>query len=64
MSEPYQERVILERKELAEKTNKLVAFLFGVTFNSLDAMEQARLLKQYACMQFYLGILDERIAAF
>ena len=62
--QPHQERVVIERAELYEKTVKLGTFLFGSVFNSLNLEEQTRLLKQYAFMKLYLEVLDQRIAAF
>jgi hypothetical protein len=62
--QPHQERVVTERAELADKTEKLGTFLFGNIFNSLVPEERTRLLKQYAFMKAYLEILTERIAAF
>ena len=60
---PYQQRVITERSELLDKTEKLGVFLSGTIFNSVALDEQSRLIKQYAFMKLYLEILDERIAA-
>jgi hypothetical protein len=64
MMPPHQERVIVERQELAEKTEKLRVFLDGKIFATLDPAEQGRLARQHVCMKVYLEILDERIAAF
>lgn len=60
----HQKRVLGERAELFDKTEKLNRFLFGIVFNSLGAEEQTRLVKQHAYMKLYLEMLDERIAAF
>lgn len=62
--QPHQERVIEERAQLVDKVDKLDAFLFGKTFNSLAEVEQLRLLKQLAYMKMYLNVLGERIAEF
>jgi hypothetical protein len=65
--EPYQERVVAEKKELDEKLAKLKAFCFddgNKTFNTLSSEERNRLERQFDAMQVYAGILDERIAAF
>jgi hypothetical protein len=61
---PHQERVIQERKELAEKRDKLNTFLTGDTFKTLDEAEQKRLIVQCGWMNGYLDTLDERIACF
>jgi hypothetical protein len=61
---PHQERVIREREELAEKTEKLRAFIRGQVFPTLRVKEQAWLNAQHGFMSLYLAILDERIADF
>lgn len=67
MLQPYQERVVAEKKELDEKIVKLHAFCFGSDtkiFASLDPMERDRLEDQYTAMKKYSDILGQRIAAF
>lgn len=61
--EAYQERVIEEEKQLAERTEKLSLFLFGPGLR-IDAFEQGRLRRQLVAMQQYLAVLRERIEAF
>ncbi len=61
---PHQERVVSERAELSDKLTKLATFLDGEIFHGLDYKEQTRLFKQRVVMEWYLSILDERIAAF
>ncbi len=61
---PHQERVVTEQKELAEKLEKLTAFIFTPTFAALSAPEQERLNRQYGIMEQYVKVLGERIAAF
>jgi len=61
---PYQERVVEERDQLAERTHKLHTFLGGVLFDDLPGEEKVRLRRQHIIMRAYLEILDERIAAF
>ena len=64
--EPYQERVVVEKKELDEKLAKLENFIFrsgGKWFDVPDA-ERLRMVKQYGHMSDYSRILGERIAAF
>jgi hypothetical protein len=61
---PHQQRVIDEREQLAEKCDKLKVFLWGAIFNSLPTEERSRLIQQLGFMLAYLGILDQRIAAF
>lgn len=65
--EPYQQRVISERKELDDRLNKLTTFLTTVMVAPAEKgreEEQDLLLKQAAAMITYLGILDERIKLF
>ena len=65
--QPYQERVVVEKKELDEKLAKLKEFCFGSNtkiFGSLDPQERDRLEDQYTVMKRYSNILGERIANF
>lgn len=55
------ERLKSERKELSEKTEKLMSFLTSEKFNELDSVNKMLLEQQESCMQRYLKILDERI---
>lgn len=60
----HQERVVQEKAELSDKTQKLEAFLGGSIYASLPAAEQSRLSRQYLIMQLYEQVLSERIANF
>ena len=60
----FQERVIAERKELAEKCEKLNNFIPGPVFKTLPIDEQVRLRMQLIVMLNYGTILAERIAEF
>jgi len=76
--QPFQQRVIEEKKELDQKIDRLVAFTKGLTaqsdrvdgvsvcsiFHRLPPDEQLRLARQLDAMQNYSGILAERIAHF
>lgn len=62
--EPYQERVVEEKKELALKIDKLANFMNGPGFNQVLQMEQHRMRVQHAAMMTYLLALAARIAAF
>lgn len=61
--EPYQERVIEERKELEERLIKLVAFIESAMFYDLQSDEKLRLQRQRDAMRLYLYILNERVKA-
>ena len=61
---PYQERVVIEKKELDEKLEKLEAFFQTETFEKLDDQEKWRLAKQRTAMGQYSMVLSERINAF
>lgn len=62
--EPQQERVVKERDELLDKTEKLAVFIErSVIHKSLPEEEQSRLSRQLGVMKLYLAILDERIEA-
>jgi crAss001_48 related protein len=62
--EPYQERVIEEKKELDEKIEKLAAFIESDAFISVSTREKVRLHRQEVLMQLYSKVLADRIEAF
>ncbi len=67
--EPWQVRVIEEKKELDEKLKRLVAFRGGrlersPAFLHLDKDERCRLTRQMLIMQDYSDVLEDRIAVF
>jgi len=61
----WQERVILEKKELDEKLIKLLAFILSQDFLHIYISKQKGLLKeQYNTMMEYSEILRDRISGF
>jgi hypothetical protein len=62
--QPHQERVILEKRELDDKLNKLAAFLQGGIFAALAAEDRELLKQQAHHMKEYSVILAKRIANF
>lgn len=60
---PWQERVIEERRELAEKIVKLAAFLESQPPH-VDGVDLELLARQRQAMHEYLATLDCRIARF
>lgn len=62
--QPYQLRVIAERKELDERLAKLIEFLPSPACLALDFEERCRLSRQSRIMAEYSQILGERIRAF
>ncbi len=62
--EPYQERVVAEKKELDERLSKLDAFGRTDFFGKLPPDEQGRLNRQHSIMESYSAVLGERISAF
>ena len=60
----FQQRVVAEKAELAEKVMKLGDFLKTSTFERLPDEEQVRLTRQLEAMYSYHQVLAERIAAF
>jgi hypothetical protein len=62
--EPYQQRVIDEKKELDEKINRLDAFSGSVFCQTLLFEEQELLVKQSLVMKQYSNILGKRIMKF
>jgi len=61
---PFQQRVVTERDELAEKLTSLDSFIGGEIFKVIPAEEKIRLAKQAVVMKEYLDILNDRINAF
>ena len=62
---PYQERVIVEKRDLDEKIAKLNAFLrLKQEVANLPDNELRRLLNQVRIMELYSSILEERIENF
>ena len=62
---PHQERVVQERAELAEKLEKLDAFLNDQEkFRSLKFYDACLLIEQSELMRRYVIVLDTRIARF
>jgi hypothetical protein len=61
---PHQQRVIDERAELQDKTEKLAAFFGSPIFQRLGDAEKFRLRAQIDAMVVYGNILAQRIAAF
>ncbi len=62
----HQERVVIEKKELDEKLEKLLAFIgagSGPVFSKLVTEEQERLTTQARIMKEYSDILADRINA-
>jgi hypothetical protein len=62
--EPYQERVIQEKKELDEKIAKLEALLNSHLWWELPILELDRMRRQQRHMRDYATVLGERIATF
>lgn len=58
---PYQERVVDERQQLTNKTDKLAVFIRSDAFDDLSIQEQALLLSQLDYMRLYGDVLDQRI---
>jgi uncharacterized protein YydD (DUF2326 family) len=62
--QPFQQRVVDEKKELDEKIDALESFLQSINFDAVPTAEQMRLKMQHGIMTDYSMILGERIAAF
>jgi len=62
--EPYQQRVIDERRELFDRLEKLKFFIDGKLFIELPESEKIRMKLQADYMAMYLSVLDERILNF
>ncbi|WP_334324339.1 crAss001_48 related protein [Gilliamella apicola] len=64
--QPYQQRVIAESDELADKLAKLTKFINSERFTEIvpDELECERLFLQKSIMTTYLNVLNYRIDAF
>ena len=63
--QPHQQRVVAEAVQLADKVEKLGAFLQSDKLRTLcDDDERTSLKEQYAAMLIYVSVLGRRIDAF
>jgi hypothetical protein len=62
--EEWQQRVVFERVELADKLAKLRGMLAGPLYEKLEDIDQLLLCRQARAMETYRDILDERVARF
>ena len=62
--QPFQARVIAEKRDLDDKIEKLQKFREGGTYLSLPPDERELLTRQFITMSEYSQILKERIKAF
>ena len=61
-SNPFVERLIVEKRELDEKIEKLKAFIEGENFSGIDGIQQSLLKIQLPNMTAYSNCLGERLA--
>lgn len=63
--QPYQNRLVEEKRELDEKARKLSDFIDNIPlFDNIDPDEQNRMKQQCEIMWHYSEILGQRIEAF
>lgn len=62
--QPWQERVIAEKKDLDEKRSKLIEFISGADFLHLEKLDRDLYLIQESVMEHYSKILGHRISRF
>lgn len=60
----WQERVILEQKELGEKLKSLCEYIECNDYDMLSLFNRGMLAQQEEYMQKYYGVLSARIALF
>ena len=58
---PYQQRLLKEQENLAEKVTSLKGFIPTPDFTKLDPVDQGLLNSQLIYMKAYLLVLDQRI---
>lgn len=61
---PHQQRVLTEQRELADKLQKLTAFLNSDKVENIGGIEIEALREQAEHMQAYLNVLSQRIQRF
>jgi hypothetical protein len=61
---PHEERMLVERGELADKLEKLTAFIESEAWHRLPEPDRDLLVEQRNHMTAYLGVLQRRIARF
>ena len=59
--EPYQQRLVEEQVQLAQRINKLKRFIYSQIFKELPQAKRDLLGEQLSLMVAYLKILDQRI---
>jgi hypothetical protein len=59
--EDYKDRMRKEYTDLNTKIDKLVKFIYGDKFGTLDITRRELLVKQLRAMEKYLSILAERM---
>lgn len=63
-NQPYQQRVIEEKRDLDSRIDRLCAFCQGDVFQALPSYEKLLLEAQLHAMTGYSAILGSRIAGF
>jgi hypothetical protein len=63
MNDDWQQRLIVEKRELDEKIKKLNAFINTPEWKALNSKDQSLMVHHAAHMYSYSGILGERIQA-
>lgn len=64
MTDEYRARMNAERKDLADKIDRLKLFIGGSRYNGLPRHERTLLKEQLIMMEKYLRVLDQRIECF
>lgn len=62
--EPHEQRVVEEEQQLADRHQKLSAFIGSPSFFKIDPADSELLVQQEVAMGQYLAILRRRIARF
>ena len=60
----WQQRVVAERAELVDRTDRLRVFIGSDGFKRLSADDTSLLMRQFWAMRVYIEVLDQRIARF
>lgn len=62
--EDWQQRVIMEKNDLAIKLDKLMLFIQSDNHNKLDTLNKNLLSMQASIMSKYINVLEQRIELF
>lgn len=62
---PYQEKVLIELRDIEEKLSKLLTFMAtDIIYSKLKTDDKFLLIQQSQAMKLYISILEHRVSKF